>query len=197
LRSLRRNTTYTAINIAGLAIGITAAVFIFLWVHHERSFDGFHPDAQRIYRITSAFQLEDNFWMIDGSSHLLIEESKNEIPEIESTAVNYLAHFEWVTVNNTVFSVIGNAAFVDRGWLEMFHRPVYGSIEAFGNHPFSVALTASEAEKYFGAQQATGKIIRINDVDFTVQVVVKDHPSNSSYRYNIMASIDAFPTSKH
>ena len=41
LQTLRRNVTYTAINIAGLSIGITASVLIFLWVHHERAITGF------------------------------------------------------------------------------------------------------------------------------------------------------------
>ena len=45
LRSLRRNYIYSGINVAGLAIGITASALIFLWVYHERSFDTCYPDS--------------------------------------------------------------------------------------------------------------------------------------------------------
>ena len=191
LRSLRRNVTYISINIGGLAIGITASVLIFLWVHHERSFDSFHPDAERIYRINNAVKVNDNFWLLDMSSIPFTLACRSEIPEIESIAVIEGPNFKSVTVNNKVFTK-PNAVYVDRALLEMFHRQLlYGSFEAFGSHPFSVALTESEAKKFFGNEQATGQIIRINEADYTVQAVVKDHPSNSSLRYQMMVSIDA------
>ncbi|MCL2098798.1 MAG: ABC transporter permease, partial [Bacteroidales bacterium] len=190
LRSLRRNYTYSAINIAGLAIGVTASVLIFLWVHHERSFNRFHPDSNRIYRITNdiAFQGE-SIGIGEYSSFPFIKVCESEIPEIEDIAFMHVAPFEGVTVNNTLFSVKGNAAYVNRAWLEMFNSQLlYGSFEAFGNHPFSVALTESEAKKYFGDSLAIGQIVSIRDADYMVQAVVKDNPSNSSFRFNVLAS---------
>ena len=78
------------------------------------------------------------------------------------------------------------STYVDREWLEMFHnRLVEGSFESFSNHPYSVALTESEAKKFFGDSQAVGQIIRIENVDYTVQAVVKDNPSNSIFQYRI------------
>ncbi|MDR0796900.1 MAG: ABC transporter permease [Tannerella sp.] len=193
LRRLRRNFIYSGINIAGLAIGIAASVLIFLWVHHERSFDRHHPEAERIYAVTTTFFHEGREPNVTGQSSLrFIQACKSEIPEIESTAVMYAGSPESIIVNNTVFSVKGYVAQVDRAWLEMFHSQLlYGSFEAFGNHPFSVALTESEVKKYFGNSQATGQTIRIDNTDYMVQAVVKDSPSNSIFRYHIMVSTDA------
>jgi len=192
LRTLKRNITYTTINIAGLAIGITASVLIFLWVHHERSFDRFYPDAGRIYRITTTVKFEgEDPWIWETSSLPFIQACKNEIPEIANAAFMFDSGFEALIVNNTAFSVKGESAYVDRAWLEMFHSLLYGSFEAFGNHPFSVALTESGAKKYFGDLQAIGQLIHINNADYMVQAIVKDNPSNSSFRYHIMASADA------
>ena len=194
LQTLRRNVTYSAINISGLAIGITASVLIFFWVRHERTFDTHYPDAERIYRIITTIKSPDGDVMavMPITSLPFIRACENEIPEIENTAFLINAPINAVTINNTVFSVKqGEGGFVNRAWLEMFHSLLDGSLEAFGAHPFSVALSESEAKKFFGDERAVGKIIRINDADYTVQAVVKDNPSNSSFRFNIMASSDA------
>ena len=193
LQTLRRNVTYSAINIAGLSIGITASVLIFLWVHHERTFDTSYPDAKRIYRIinTGQFGREE----VSASISLpFIQACEREIPEIETIAsMCYMQQITAVTVNNTPFSVkMEDAVNVNRAWLEMFHNQLlYGSFEAYGNHPFSVALTESGAKKYFGNEQAIGQTVRVNNAKYTVQAIVKDNPSNSSFRYHIMASTDA------
>ena len=194
LRNLSRNSTYSAINIAGLAIGITASVLIFMWVYHERSYDRFYPDTERIYRITNTHTYREQTRVGESSSLPFIQACRSEIPEIETVAVmsTYIYPFEMIKVNNTFFPVKGDAVYLDRAWLEMFHSQILeGSFEAFGAHPFSVALTESGAKKYFGNEQATGQIIRINNADYTVQAVVKDNPTNSSFRYNIMASTES------
>jgi hypothetical protein len=139
--------------------------------------------------VTNTFKTEEIENVSELSSLPFIQTYKSEIPEIESTALSYTGAFESIIVNNTVFSVRGNAAYVDKAWLEMFHSQlVDGSFEAFGNHPFSVALTEPEAKKYFGNSQATGQIICIDNADYTVQAVVKDNPSNSIFQYHIMPS---------
>ena len=194
LQTLRRNYTYSGINIAGMAIGITASVLIFLWVHHERSFDSFHPDAGRIYRIVNTITYDGEPRVGASISLPFIQACQSEIPEIENLAVFlFMSGIDAVTVDNTAFPVkTGEGAYVDRAWLEMFNSPLlYGSFEAYGNHPFSVALSESAAKKYFGDEQATGKIIHINHADYTVQAVVKDHPTHSSFRFHIMASPEA------
>ena len=59
LRNLLRNKVYSFINVLGLAIGVSACLVIFLLVSFELSFDNFHPDRERIYRITSGFRNPD------------------------------------------------------------------------------------------------------------------------------------------
>ena len=195
LQTLRRNVTYTAINIAGLSIGITASVLIFLWIHHERTFDACYPDTERIYRMIRISKYGENTSIGAHISYPFIQACEDGIPEIENTAFLFFSQpIESVIVNNTVFPVknLERGVYVNKGWLEMFHNQLLdGSFEAFGAHPFSVALSESEAKKYFGDERAVGQIIRFNYADYTVQAVVKDNPSNSSFRYHVMASTDA------
>jgi len=201
LRNVRRNFTYSGINIAGLSIGITASVLIFLWVHHERSFDRFYPDAGRIYRIINTNnEQEGEYRTIAYMSLPFIRACENEIPEIETVAINLAGLVEKVKVNNTVFFLKWNdAVTVNRAWLEMFNSGILeGSFDEYDNHPFSVALTESGAKKYFGDSRAIGQIVHIEDNDYTVQAVVKDNPSNSSFRYHLMVSTDVeFSDQKH
>ena len=193
LRNLRCGGIYTAINIGGLAIGIAAFVLIFLWIYHERSFDTSHPDAMRIYRIINTNQEEVENRTSASVSLPFIRACESEIPEIESIAFSLGASVSSIKVNNDVFSLKnGDGIIVNRAWLEMFNSSILdGSFDEYENHPFSVALTESGAKKYFGNAQAIGQIIRFNDADYTVQAVVKDNPSNSSFRFHIMVSIGA------
>ena len=196
LRNMRRNFTYSGINIAGLAIGITASVLIFLWVYHERTFDRCYPDTERIYRIinTDKQNVEGVTIQPNASVSLpFIRACESEIPEIETVAIDLRGWIKNVKVNNEVFFLeINDAVTVNRAWIEMFNSNLLeGSFDEYDNHPFSVALTESAAQKYFGTSQKIGQIIHINNTDYTVQVIVKDNPSNSSFKYNLMISANA------
>jgi ABC-type antimicrobial peptide transport system permease subunit len=198
LRGLRHNFSYSVINIAGLAIGITASVFIFLWVYNERSYDRHHPDADRIYRIINTADFGTGNPLLNESSPYLLSLAVKEIPEIESTAVVYKGGMygmgiDGITVNNEIFPVRGNIAYVDRAWLEMFdYKLLEGSFVAFGDHPNSVTLSESEAKKYFGNTSAVGQTVGISGVDYLVQAVVRNNPSNSNFQWNIMVSKEPY-----
>ena len=194
LRSLRRGKVYTAINVGGLAIGLAAAILIFLWVQNERSFDGHHPDAGRIYRITNVIDVgTDHPWIWETSPYLLIEHLKTDVPEIESVAATMMfGMIAGMKVGDHVYNVKDLTAYVDRAWFEMFdYRIVEGSLASFGAHPYSVALTETEARKYFGDRQAVGNTVNIDGKNHTVQTVLKDYPSNVSFRRSILISTES------
>ena len=196
LRNMRHNFTYSGINIAGLAIGITTSVLIFLWVYHEQTFDHCYPDTGRIYRVINTDKQEvENISIRPTASASLpfIRACESEIPEIERVAIRLGGLVKTVKVNNDVFfPKYDDAVTVNRAWVEMFNSGLLdGSFNEYDNYPFSVALTESAAKKYFGNSQKIGQIIRIDDVDYTVQAIVKDNPSNSSFRYHIMMSAKA------
>ena len=193
---MRRNVTYSGINIAGLSIGITASVLIFLWVRHERTFDTCYPDTEQIYRIINTDKQDVGTLERRTSASVslpFIRACESEIPEIETVAMNLGGLFTTVKVNNNLFSLKpGDALTVNRTWLEMFNGDLLdGSFDEYDNHPFSVALAESAAKRYFGKLSPIGQIVRVNDADYTVQAVVKDNPTNSSFRYQLMFSTGA------
>ena len=80
-RSLWRNKLTSFINLSGLSIGMTAAVFIFLWVQNELSYDNYHEGNEDIFRITNAIHVsKDETWVWESSPMLMGETVVKEIP---------------------------------------------------------------------------------------------------------------------
>ena len=96
--SLWRNKTTTFINITGLAVGMTAAVLIFIWVQNEMSFDNYHKDADHIYRLT--MNLKTQGWVWESTPLLLADAVKKEVPEVEKTARLYPGNMPVFNINN-------------------------------------------------------------------------------------------------
>ena len=77
-----------------------------------------------------------------------------------------------------------NCAFIDADWFQIFHYNfIEGNASAFANDPNSIILTASEAKKYFGNNDALGKVIHADSLNLVVKAIVADAPANSSFQY--------------
>jgi len=180
-RSLWKNKTTTFINITGLAVGMTAAVLIFLWVQNEMSFDNYHKDAGNIYRLTTNLKAEG--WRWETTPLLLADVVKKEVPEVETTARLYSDGMPVFNINHNLFYE-KNCAYVDDDWFNMFHYDfLEGNASAFAQDPNSIILTASEAKKYFGNREALGTVIHVDSMNYVVKGIIKDAPANSSFQY--------------
>lgn len=184
----------SVINIVGLSVGITAAVFMLLWVQNEISFDAYHPNADNIYRITNTIQVsKDDKWKWEKSPMPLAAAMQNGIPEIEKTAMLSPAVYNPVTfnINNEVFTE-KKGAYISKDWFNIFHYDfTQGSPNAFFKNPFSLILSETKARKYFGDAGAVGKVMRIDSINYIVQGVIKDNPSTSSFQYEVLIPLDA------
>jgi putative ABC transport system permease protein len=180
-RSLWKNKTTSAINIFGLSIGMTAAVFIFLWVQNELSFDAYHPGGNHIYRLTTNLKAEG--WIWEATPLLLADAVQKEVPEVENTARVFDGNMPVFDIkNNPVYDK--KCVYVDASWFDIFHYDfIAGSAEAFAKDPNSIILTASDAIKYFGKTDVTGTVMHVDSTNLVVRGVVKDAPANSSFQY--------------
>jgi ABC-type antimicrobial peptide transport system permease subunit len=180
-RSLWKNKTTSIINITGLAVGMTAAVLIFLWVQNEMSFDNYHKDADNIYRLTT--NLKAQGWIWETTPLLLADAVKKDIPEVEKTARLYSGDMPIFNINNNL-SYEKSCAYVDDDWFKMFHNNfIQGNAAAFANDENSIILTASEAKKYFGSRNALGTVIHVDSMNYVVKGIINDAPANSSFQY--------------
>ena len=182
LRSIWKNKTTSVINIFGLSVGMTAAVFIFLWVQNELSFDNYHAEAKNIYRLTN--NLQEHGWIWETTPLLLADAIQKDVPEVEKVARVYDGNQPVFTIKNNP-SYEKECAYVDASWFDIFHYDfINGSASAFAKDPNSIILTASDAIKYFGRTDIAGTVIHADSTDLVVRGVVKDAPANSSFQYS-------------
>lgn len=192
-RNLLLHRSTSLINLSGLTIGMTGAFFIFMWVKNELSYDSYHPDSKHIYRLKTHWNIRQNeTWVWETSPFPLGEEAKKQLPEAEMITRLLPMSYQPPTINiNDHYFKEDNAAYVDEDWFRLFHFDfIEGSAEAFNSQRYSVVLSESNAKRYFGNESALGKILRIDTLDYQIQGVIKDYPTNSSFRYRMFLSLN-------
>lgn len=183
-RGFGRNKIFTAINVAGLAIGISASLIIFLIVLYEFSYDKFHKDRERIYRVVTNMHFPGQDFKNSGVPGPLPAAMRSEIPGLESSTVFWLANEAKVSIpsankENIVFKKQKDIAYVDDQYFNFIdYKWLAGSPGNALNSPNKVVLTESRAKKYFSFKNindAIGQTIIYDDsVNTTVSGIVKD-----------------------
>ena len=187
-RNLIRNKGFSAINITGLAIGMAAAMLIFLWIHDEVSYDQFHKNKDRIYELWNRVPSDGKISCSDAVSDLLGPILEKDVPEVERAV-------RVVWDKKSLFSVgdkkILEAGYlVDTGFLQVFSFPMLkGDASTALNDRHAVVLTRKTARSLFGNEDPMGKIIKVGDRDnFTVTGVLKDLPVNTRFQFDYLLS---------
>ena len=200
IRNLLKNKTTSVINIAGLAIGLSAVFLIYLYVSFEYSYDKYHENGDRIYRV--AYHLsrpESGDWENAKTGNNLAPMLQNSFPEIES--VSRVAWFGEVNIlqKNQNYNE-QKFLFADPSVLTMFSFPMkQGNSRTALNDRNSVVISSRIAQKYFGEVNPVGKYLDDNR-QFIIKGVI-DVPDNSHFRFDILASYaalyDVFPFMKN
>jgi putative ABC transport system permease protein len=194
VRNMKRHEGYSAINIIGLAIGITCCLYIFLHVQQELSYDRYHEDAGRIYRIACRWEGEAVMLSLPLNSFPVADVIKERYSEVES--IGRLGRRDRVLIR------YGDKVFYENGLLpaepeifDIFHIPLLkgGPIGKLAQ-PNTIILTERMAEKYLGSEDPIGKSIQINNADFEIIGVVQNAPVNTHLYYDFIASIREFYT---
>jgi len=195
-RNLLRNKAYATINIVGLSLGIACAILIFTLISFHLSFDNFHPDSSRIYRITTEFHAEK----IDYNAAVpqpLGKAFRDDYSFAEQTARIVAWHDNLITVTDgeeiKKFKEEKGVAYTEPGFFDIFNFPlVLGDKRTALSQPHSALITESIAKKYYGSANPIGKTFRMdNKLDFTVTGVLRDFPANTDRKQQIYVSYDA------
>ena len=184
LRNLMKNKLYSFINISGLAVGMASAILIFLWIQNEVSHDRFFAKSDRIYQMNNRDMYNGQLYAWNFTSKPLAPAIKKDYPEVEDAVrVNNGGANFLLSNADKHFSLHG--IFADAGFLNMFSFPLLegnagNALSGVGN----IVLTEQLAKKLFGNEDAMGKTIRIDSLDFlAVTGVLKDLPSNTSFEF--------------
>lgn len=189
VRNIKRQKMYSLINISGLVIGITCSILIFLYIQFELSYDKYHENPDRIFRVN---QEKPNINtggvnLFDSTPGALKNTLINEISGIENAA--RLAHAENILISSGENGFIeNNLIFADAEIFEIFTFPfVKGNIKKALKDQNSIVISETAAKKYFKNEDPIGKVLTYqNSVDFNVTGVFKDIPENSHFRMDLV-----------
>lgn len=186
-RNLLKNKGFSFINITGLAIGMAAAILIFLWIQNEMNRDTLYPKSARLYLMYNRDKFSGQSYAWNSTPVIMGPTLKNNYPEVEdavrvdSHSANYL-----FTVDEKKF--IEHGFVVDSGFLNMFDFPMlYGNPGKALGGIYNIVVTESLAKTLFGNDNAMGKTIKIDSTDiFTVTGVMKDLPNTTSFQFDYL-----------
>lgn len=188
LRNLRKHKLFAAINIAGLAIGLTVYVFGGLLIEYEKTHDLFFEKADRIYTIGSvAAEGLDVGVSVMGSTFSAVGPIIDaELSDVEMTARTISREFLIKTGAEGFYQEI---RFADPDLLQIFDFDYLHGDNTALDDPSGILITESVAEKYFGSTDVVGKVVTLdNEFDLTVAAVIRDVPQNS--HFNSMVVMD-------
>jgi len=190
LRNLQRNKVYSFINIAGLSLGLAAAMLIILYVKDEVSYDRFQKNIGNIYRITFTMLNKDGgIEHRDGiSGYYQGPKFTENVPGIRSFV---RIQSGGVDIKKGTDVNSEDMLKVDSSFFSVFSFPLLsGNPKTCLANPYSIVISEDEAKKQFGTTDAVGKTMMIrNDstfVPYSVTAVAKRCPQNSSIKFDIL-----------
>lgn len=198
LRSIRRHKGYSFINIAGLTIGMTCVVLLLLWVQDELSYNKFHEKIDDIYIVSAHYKKEKDELQVPSVPGVgpLLEEL---FPEVEESA-RFLAGLRTFILSYKDRTFSERRVFpADPEVLEVFTFPlIEGNSKTALKDPYSLVLSEQVAKKYFGNENPIGKIITVdNQFPMKVMGVMKEVPSNSTLRFDILMPLEFYAKKIH
>lgn len=202
-RNLRRNKMRSFIHILGLSIGVAICFLIFNVVTHSYSFDQFHPDKERIFRINTLTDWGDGSFPNSGTPGPLGEVIQDEVSGIEEKGKLYTMYNTLVAVPNTnkVFGRSDEVTFADPGFFKIFPREwLAGNPETALIQPESLVISEESLHKYFPGSEASnvlGQELMFVDSDSIyakVTGVVAGYTDNTDFIFNDFISYSTIRT---
>ena len=190
VRNLKRNKTFSGINILGLALGLGVFILIMLWVQYEMNYDGFHKDKERIAAVMTNLKFENGETQTFPAVPVRLAEAlQKDIPSVE-----FAASASWGDQRQFAN---GEKKFVEYGlhvspeFLKIFSFPlVKGSNATALTEPHTVLLTEKLAQKYFGSEDPIGKTITVEqNIPYKVTGVLKDVPDNATLSFDFLMPV--------
>lgn len=188
-RNIMRNKLFSFINILGLAISMSVGLLLIAFVLDLRSYDRFHKNGERIYRITSIFtsnsEQNGKFATTSIKAGKLIREKVTGIEEVAIMRNNFSGDAK---VGDNILPIKGFWA--EPSLFRVFTFPMLeGNPETALKDPYSVVLTETAARKLFGNQAALGKAIKIDTLIYQVTGIMKDVPFFSHISFEALVSL--------
>ena len=193
VRHIVKHFGYSILNILGLTLGITSALFLIIYVADEVSYDRYHEKADRIYRVSSTIKEPDDQFTWIVAQIPFGPQVVHDYPEVQSSVrfINMpraLYKFEDKEFNEE------NFFYVDSTLFDIFtYKVIKGEIKSALLAPKKIILTEKIANKYFGKSDPIGKTLTTGTDTYEVTGVIQDVPTNSHFRFDAVAARNNLP----
>jgi len=194
LRNLRKNRASFFINVFGLTVGLTSCLLIALYIRHELSYDAFEVKGSRIARVIMEYKFDGSTEWTKGNftSTKVAPAMVRNFPEVVS-AVRMYDPDKVVGYGDKLF-MEKHFMYVDSSFFDIFTVPmIEGDPHTALSGTGKVVLSESAARKYFNREDPMGKVLRVgtDSTPYVVTGVIRDLPSNSQFRPDLMASFSS------
>lgn len=193
-RNIRKQTSFFTMNMLGFSLSMTCCLLIFILVKHHLSFDRFHKDTDRIYRLVTEMH-RDNIGYTSSVPSPLGKVIRQDYTYCEKIARIATLTDELILIQEKdgptmKFKETEGIAFVEPEFFEIFNFPATtGEVQHELDEPYTAVITESLASKYFGKENPIGKILQMSgQQNLTVKGILKDIPSNSEFKAQIYTS---------
>ncbi|MCF8391209.1 MAG: ABC transporter permease [Bacteroidales bacterium] len=190
-RNLVRQKGFSIINLLGLTMGLTVGFTILLYVFSELSYDKFHDNPERIFRVAIRGNLGDMPLDIAVTPNALGYSLKEEMQEIESYSLfEHVSGDQLFSTENSKFYE-NHLIYADSSFLDIFKfNFLYGDKTSALNEPYSIILTESLSTKLFGDTIPLGNYIRLNnEAKYLVTGIIEDQPTETHLPVNCIISL--------
>jgi putative ABC transport system permease protein len=189
LRHLWKNKSFSFINIIGLALSMAVCLLLIMIIKDANSYDKFHPNSSRIYRInTEALRKGGGTEPYATSPYLVGATLASNYTGVEAWTMFNSGLYKDITVDNRKFS--SNMHFTNSSFFDLFGFTFKeGNAVTALNEPYSIVLTKKLSEKLFPGENAIGKTIDVSDAGpFKVTGVLNEFPGKTHFEFEALAS---------
>jgi putative ABC transport system permease protein len=188
VRTITRNKLFSAINIIGLAIGMSVGLLLIAFVHDLLSYDKFNEKGSRIFRLSSHAKFRDGYSDRFATTSVkvgkIVAEKVSGVEELTMMRTEFSGD---ANINGTGVPLTG--MYADPSMLKIFTLPMLkGNAATALKEPYSIVLTETSARKLFGETNSLGRTIQINNDDYLVTGILKDVPFFSHFQFESLVS---------
>lgn len=204
-RTAMRHTQFTVLNLLGLTLGIATCLAIGLYVYDESTYDTFHAQGDRIYRINQPMIWGDWNEQMPMTGPGVTEAIRTDIPDFEEVTRIFFVGEQLmrVTTNGEAMHVSESKYYAaEENFFKVFSFPfLKGNPNTALKEANSIVITSSTAKRYFGDADPIGKLIEARSATgtytpFTVTGVLADIPTQSHLQFDMLSSLVSIPEFK-
>ena len=193
LRHIRKHIGYSLLNILGLTLGILSALLLIIYVSDELSYDRYHTNADRIYRVSSKITEPDDQFTWTVAQIPMGPQVVQDYPEVQSFV-------RFIPMNRGLYKfedkeyIEEDFYYVDSTLFDIFtYKIIKGEVRSAVKDPGKIVLTETAAGRYFGENDPVGKTLTSGTSTFEVTGVIEDVPFNSHFRFEGISARNNLP----